>query len=74
MNVPEVLICVPITAPTLMEATHALVDQDTTYPVMGVHAMVSSNFVGARVIFVSLQMLMNAERIQTTVLNNAPIL
>ena len=47
MNVPEVLICVPITAPTLMEATHVLVDQDATYRVMVVHAMVSSYRVGA---------------------------
>jgi hypothetical protein len=47
MNVLEALICVPITAPTLMEATHVLVDQDTAYQVMGVHAMVSNNRLGA---------------------------
>ena len=40
MNVPEALICAPITAPTLMEATHVLVDQDIAYQLMAVHAMV----------------------------------
>ena len=40
-NVPEVPICVLITAPTLTEATHVFVDQDTVYRVMAIGAMVS---------------------------------
>ena len=40
MNASEALICARITAPTLMEATHVLVDQDIVYQLMAVHAMV----------------------------------
>ena len=40
MNAPEALICAPITAPTLMEATHVLVEQDIAYQLMAVDAMV----------------------------------
>ena len=42
MNAPEALICAPITAPTLMEATHVLVDQDIAYQLMAVDAMVQA--------------------------------
>ena len=40
MNAPEELICAPITAPTLMEVTHVLVDQDIAYQMMAIDAMV----------------------------------
>ena len=45
MNVPGVLACVLITAPTLMAATHVPVDLDTVYQVMVIDAMVNKRTV-----------------------------
>ena len=69
--------CVLITALILTGATHVLVDLDTAYQVMVIDAMVSMVYgknLDNNITYVSLQMLTNAERAQTTVLNTVPIL